>query len=102
MLVDQKMNDGISVPFLGRQAMTAPALAELALKYGCPIVPARVERLNGAHFRLTFYPPMEIPNSGDKQTDTLSIMTVVNQQLGNWIMERPEQWVWVHNRWPEY
>ncbi|HIM21177.1 MAG TPA: lauroyl acyltransferase, partial [Rhodospirillales bacterium] len=40
MLVDQKMNDGISVPFLGRNAMTAPALAELALRYKCPIVPA--------------------------------------------------------------
>ncbi len=27
MLVDQKMNDGIAVPFFGRDAMTAPALA---------------------------------------------------------------------------
>ncbi len=30
MLVDQKMNDGIPVPFFGRDAMTAPALARLA------------------------------------------------------------------------
>ena len=33
MLVDQKMNDGIAVPFFGRDAMTAPALARLALRY---------------------------------------------------------------------
>ena len=28
ILVDQKMNDGISVPFFGRDAMTAPAMAQ--------------------------------------------------------------------------
>ena len=101
MLVDQKMNDGISVPFLGREAMTAPALAELALKKNCPIVPARVERLKGAHFRVTFYPPLEKPNSGDRKTDILSIMTEVNLILGAWITEQPEQWLWIHNRWPD-
>ena len=44
MLVDQKMNDGIAVPFFGRDAMTAPAIAELALRYDCSVLPARVER----------------------------------------------------------
>ena len=34
MLVDQKMNDGIAVPFFGREAMTAPALAMLAIRPG--------------------------------------------------------------------
>ena len=33
MLADQKMNDGIPVPFFGRPAMTAPALASLALRF---------------------------------------------------------------------
>ena len=45
MLVDQKLNDGIAVPFFGRDAMTAPAIARLALRFGCPIVPVRIERL---------------------------------------------------------
>ncbi len=101
MLVDQKMNDGISVPFLGRNAMTAPALAELALRYKCPIIPARVERLQGAHFRLTLLPPLQIQNSGNKGADILKIMTEVNVLLGDWISEKPEQWLWVHNRWPD-
>ena len=101
MLVDQKMNDGISVPFLGQNAMTAPALAELALRYKCPIVPARVERLQGAHFRLTFLPHLQIQNSGNKEADILEIMTEVNVLLGDWINEKPEQWLWVHNRWPD-
>ena len=101
MLVDQKMNDGISVPFLGRDAMTAPAVAELALRYDCPVVPARVERLVGARFRVTFYPPLDKPETGDKQQDILEMMTEINLQLGEWITERPAQWLWVHNRWPD-
>ncbi|MBT7235575.1 MAG: lauroyl acyltransferase [Rhodospirillaceae bacterium] len=100
MLVDQKMNDGIAVPFLGIDAMTAPAVAELALRYECPLVPARVERLGGAHFRVSFFPPLEKPHSGDRQADVLTLMGMVNASLGDWVRERPEQWLWVHNRWP--
>ena len=101
MLVDQKMNDGVPVPFLGREAMTAPAVAELALRYKCPVVPARVERLGGAYFRVTFYPPLDRPDKGDKQQNILAMMTEINRQLGDWIKENPDQWLWVHNRWPD-
>src|SRR5436190_10890436 len=53
LLADQKPNEGSAVPFLARPAVTAPALALLALRFDCAVLPARVERLNGAHFRLT-------------------------------------------------
>lgn len=51
MLVDQKMNDGIAVPFFGREAMTAPAAARLALRYGCAIVPVCGGHRPGEVFR---------------------------------------------------
>jgi KDO2-lipid IV(A) lauroyltransferase len=101
MLVDQKMNDGIAVPFFGRDAMTAPAMAELVLRKRCPLVPAHVERLKGAHFRLIVEPPMELPDSGDSAADVRSVMLMVNQRLEAWIRARPEQWLWMHNRWPD-
>jgi len=94
------MNDGISVPFLGADAMTAPALAQLAFRYKCSVVPLQVERLGGAYFRLTLHPPLDLPDSGDKQKDVETLMTTVNDHLGDWIKQRPEQWLWVHNRWP--
>ena len=37
MLVDQKLREGIAVPFFGRDAMTTPAPAALALKTGARI-----------------------------------------------------------------
>ena len=101
MMVDQKMNDGIPVPFFGRDVMTAPALAELALRYDCPVVPARVERLKGAHFRLLVYPPLELVKTGDRQADVAANMAQVNAILEQWIRDTPEQWLWLHNRWPD-
>ncbi len=101
ILVDQKMNDGIPVPFFGRDAMTAPAAAELALRYGLPIVPVRSERLHGAHFRITIEPPLEIRPTGDRQRDVLDIMTRINAIFERWIRERPDHWFWLHRRWPD-
>ena len=101
MLADQKMNDGIAVSFFGRPAMTAPALAALALRFDCDVLPARVERLGGAHFRLTVFPPLPLPRTGDSHAHVAALMTQVNAILEAWIRDRPEQWFWVHRRWPD-
>ncbi|MEX2450010.1 MAG: lipid A biosynthesis lauroyl acyltransferase [Rhodospirillales bacterium] len=101
ILVDQKMNDGIPVPFFGRDAMTAPALAQFALKYDIPVVPVGIERLEGTRMRVTFYKPIPIRKTANRQDDILAAMTNVNKVIESWIRKRPEQWLWVHNRWPE-
>jgi KDO2-lipid IV(A) lauroyltransferase len=101
MLIDQKMNDGIAVPFFGHAAMTAPALAQLALRFDCIVVPAHVVRLKGAHFRMIVEPPLPLPRSGDAAADRLALMTKVNETVEAWIREHPEQWLWLHRRWPD-
>jgi Kdo2-lipid IVA lauroyltransferase/acyltransferase len=100
LLADQKMNDGIPVPFFGRMAMTAPALAALALRFDCEVLPVRVERLGGARFRLTVFPPLPLRRSGDLHADIAALMTLVNSTLEAWIRDRPEEWLWLHKRWP--
>jgi len=101
IMLDQKMNDGIPVPFFGRDAMTAPAIAQFALKYKCPVVPVQVERLKGATFRITYHPPKEYEPTGDRTADVARIMTSVNARLEKWIRQNPAQWLWLHNRWPD-
>ena len=95
------MNDGIPVPFFGRDAMTAPALARLALRYDCAVVPVRVDRIAGARFRITVETPLALPHSGDTEADTLALMTAVNAVIERWVRERPEHWFWLHRRWPD-
>ncbi|MBI3441974.1 MAG: lipid A biosynthesis lauroyl acyltransferase [Proteobacteria bacterium] len=101
ILMDQKLNEGMSIPFFGRNAMTATAIASFALWFDCPVYPGRVERLGGCRFRLTIYPALDISRSGDKEADIRQILTTINRQLEDWIRERPEQWLWIHHRWPD-
>ncbi len=64
------MNDGIAVPFFGRDAMTAPALAQFARHFSIPILPVRVVRLGPARFpagvRSAFAGGAYCPYAGDK------------------------------------
>lgn len=101
ILVDQKMNDGIPVPFFGHDSMTAPAVAQFALRYDCPMVMVRIERTGGCRFKITIEPPMTVDRTGDTDVDVVRIMTDINQRLEDWIRERPAQWFWVHRRWPD-
>lgn len=101
MLLDQKMNDGISVPFFGHNAMTAPAAAQFAIRDNIPLLPVRCERLGGIKFRISFYPPLEIIKTGNRDEDVLSLTREINRTLESWIRERPEQWLWIHRRWPD-
>jgi KDO2-lipid IV(A) lauroyltransferase len=102
LLIDQKLNDGIAVSFFGRRAMTAPALAMLALRYRCPVIPGHVQRLGPARFRLVVDPPLSLPEPGDDRTADVAALTLaVNQTLERWIRARPEAWLWLHRRWPK-
>jgi KDO2-lipid IV(A) lauroyltransferase len=94
MLVDQKMNEGVSLPFLGHPAMTAPAVADLTLKFAVPLVLARVTRQGGVHFEVEL---LEVPiPEGTTSTD---LMLKIHQFLEHSILENPAQWLWVHQRW---
>ncbi|MEQ8347224.1 MAG: lysophospholipid acyltransferase family protein [Sneathiellaceae bacterium] len=100
LLVDQKMNDGMAVPFMGRPAMTATMPAEFALRFGRPLLPAFAERLGGARFRITVLPPIRAEGSERDRADVAALLARMNAVLEDWIRAHPEQWFWVHRRWP--
>jgi KDO2-lipid IV(A) lauroyltransferase len=101
LLADQKMNDGVAVPFFGRDAMTAPAWAQLAQRFNCAVLPVRIERVAGARFRATIEPPFDVPSSGDRQAQVMTALITFNRLLEDWIRARPDQWFWLHRRWPD-
>ncbi len=101
VLADQKTNNGVPAPFFGRVAMTTPVIALCALKYDCPVVPVQVERLQGARFRVTVHPPLPIAATGRRHDDVLAITAAVNATIEGWVRLHPEQWIWLHRRWPD-
>ena len=98
-LVDQKYSQGVAVPFFGREAKTAPALAELALRHDIPLIPIRVLRRPRAHFHVHLFQPPEIVRTGDAEKDVYAMLRAINATYEDWIREYPEQWLWLHRRW---
>ncbi len=101
MLVDQKMNDGIEARLFGHPAMTAPALAAIALRQRCPVIPGRIERLGPARLRLVVDAPLTLPGTGNRILDQATLTQQVNDMLERWIRAQPDAWLWLHRRWPK-
>jgi len=100
LLADQKTNEGIAVPFFGRDAMTTPAPAALALKLKVPMIFASNKRLGGAHFAVTVYPPLEFTPTGNDDADMRAMTEAINLRLEEMVRADPGQWLWIHRRWP--
>ena len=98
LVIDQKMNDGIEVPFFNKPAMTSDALAQLCLRIKSLVIPVEVERMKNTNFKITFHNPLKITKNGQKKTP-LQIMTEVNLIMEKWIRKNPGQWLWLHRRW---
>ena len=98
LVIDQKMNDGIKVPFFNKPAMTSDALAQLCLRIKSLVIPVGVERIKNTNFKITFHDPLKITKNGKKKTP-LQIMTEVNLIMEKWIRKNPGQWLWLHRRW---
>lgn len=101
MLVDQKLNNGISAPFFGRPAMSPPAAVQLARRFGCPVIPVTIRRTRGARFEMRIEPPIVIPKTADRDHDVLAGVTEINLRLERFIRAYPSQWLWLHRRWPD-
>ena len=98
LVIDQKMNDGIKVPFFNKPAMTSDALAQLCLRIKSIVIPVEVERIRNTNFKITFHDPLKITKKGGKKTP-IQIMTEVNSIMEKWIRKNPGQWLWLHRRW---
>lgn len=101
LMNDQKFNGGISVPFFGHDAMTAPGPTRLALKYQVPIVPVSTTRTGPARFRVEFHAPFVPEDTGNTDEDILRTVLRINAFLEAQVRAYPGQWFWQHRRWPK-
>lgn len=99
MMVDQKLNTGIEVPFFGRGAYTGTAVARMAARYRCPVFPVRTERTGPFQFKVTIEEPMTFTD--ESEDGIRAALTQINKHLEAWIRARPGQWMWMHKRWPK-
>jgi len=89
---------GRLVPFLGLRAWTNPGPATVALRAGSPLLLGHTHPLPGGRHRVVLGPEIADPQSGDRTRDAVEMTERLNVGMGDWIRERPELWLWLHNR----
>jgi Kdo2-lipid IVA lauroyltransferase/acyltransferase len=99
LMVDQRVSEGPRELLFNKPAHTTTIPAQLALKYGCKLVPILIERKENIKFELTIYEPYRIKKTGNDRNDTKNITLKINQTLEKMIIKNPNQWIWSHNRW---
>ena len=101
LMNDQKFNQGIAVPFFGYDAMTAPGPTRLAMKFSAPLVPMSCYCISPGRYRVTVHEPFFPDADPDEDTAIYNTVLRINQWIEAIIRETPEQWFWMHNRWPK-
>ena len=101
LLVDQKYNQGPEVQFFGQPVNASPGAARLALRFGTVMLPLSVVRLPGVRFRVTAHEPIAVAETDDKAADVLAGIQAANRFVEDRVREAPEDWFWVHKRWPD-
>ena len=89
---------GVLAPFLGVRAWTTAGPALLALRTGAPAVPLHIQRARDGQHRIEVEPPLELPQSGDRERDVAVATARMNEAVGRWICEDPVPWTWSHRR----
>lgn len=98
---DQKYNEGVASPFFGRLVMTADGPTRLARRFRCPLVPVSIRRLPGVRFRIEVEDPIPYDEDPDEDAAVARTVAAINARVERWIELAPEQWFWVHRRWPK-
>ena len=102
ILFDQNTTDdeGVFAEFFGIPAATTPAIATFALRTGAAVVPAFLfwDKSIRKH-RLTFDPPLDLIDTGEKAHDIVENTRRFNKVLEGYVRRYPDQWLWIHRRW---
>jgi KDO2-lipid IV(A) lauroyltransferase len=99
LLIDQRLTNGMVLPFLGQPARSNTAAARLALKMNLPIVPAFITRTKGAYFKAEILPPLSVDMGGSEEEKVANLTRAFNALLEARIHSHPEQYLWLHDRW---
>ena len=94
-MIDQRVSEGEKINFFNKPALTTTLPAQLAFKYDLKIIPVFIERLNEEKFRIKFLSGISASDYKNKFDLSLKL----NNILETMITEKPNEWIWTHNRW---
>ena len=100
-LIDQNVvgDRGVFVDFFGRLAHTHKVVALVALKTGAQIIPMFMRQDANGKSLLSYGEPLPLVRTGNRENDVSENTQVMTHLLEKEIREKPEQWLWMHDRW---
>ena len=100
LLMDQNAGkNGVLTDFLGHEASTFVGAAKIAIKTGCPIVPAyAIRKDDGTH--LFICEEIILPEGFKNNLEDITKFTeIISKRIEKYIYQYPHLWFWVHKRW---
>ncbi|MCK5116685.1 MAG: lysophospholipid acyltransferase family protein [Candidatus Aegiribacteria sp.] len=100
ILIDQDTLgvDSDFVDFMGLHARTPVGPAQLAVRFGIPVLTLHISRGEGGKYILQIDESLDLSGyEGDK--GYLKLTADLTGRIEEWVREDPEQWVWIHERW---
>jgi len=91
--------EGILVDFFGREAGTFKSLAMVARSTNSPVLPAASWREPDGKHVFKFFDPISWVSDDDPDEEILINTRNYNRKVEEFILEHPEQWLWIHKRW---
>ena len=95
LMIDQRVSEGVKSNFFNEKAFTTTIPAQLVKKYKIPVVPIFIERFDNIKFKITVVKPINF----DENKSVEDITDYLNKILENFIKDKPNYWIWSHNRW---
>ena len=80
LLMDQKLNEGIDINFLGKPAKTATAIAELAIRMDLDIIPIKLLRKDNNGHKIVFFKKISFGRKKLKHKSKSTIYIEKNKQ----------------------
>jgi KDO2-lipid IV(A) lauroyltransferase len=95
LVADQNAGrNAVFVDFFGKKAATQPGPAQLALKFGAPLLVGAAIRTGPGKFKIL---SQQVEIKADDTVETLTQRHV--KILEDFIRQHPEQYFWLHRRW---
>ena len=103
ILIDQDTHvQSVFVPFFGHLAATPRAAADLALRFGCPVLVGWSRRRGpkaGDGYALEVQEVTYDPSPADAEAEAVRITATCTARIEHAIRQAPAEWVWMHQRW---
>jgi len=101
-LIDQNVlpEEGVFVPFFGKDACTTSGVAMIALRTDAPVMAGFLLSLETpGHYQIHFGEEIPLSREGSLEENIRSCTARFNREVEEIIRRNPAQWFWLHKRW---